>query len=53
MSSDAEIRWKQFLENYEKALKELNKFKDTVFESNLEKAGYILISKSHWSLPIR
>ncbi|TCT25458.1 nucleotidyltransferase substrate binding protein (TIGR01987 family) [Melghiribacillus thermohalophilus] len=41
MSSDAEIRWKQFLENYEKALKELNKHKDTVFESNLEKAGYI------------
>lgn len=41
MNSDAEIRWRQIFENYEKAYKELNKHKDRIFETDLEKAGYI------------
>ncbi|MRG85257.1 nucleotidyltransferase substrate binding protein [Salinibacillus xinjiangensis] len=39
--NDNEIRWRQIFENYEKAYNELNKHKDMIFETNLEKAGYI------------
>jgi hypothetical protein len=39
--NDNEIRWRQIFVNYEKAFSELRKYKDTKFESKLEKAGYI------------
>ncbi|QHS21774.1 hypothetical protein GWK91_01920 [Virgibacillus sp. MSP4-1] len=41
MSTDDEIRWRQIFDNYEKAFQELKKHKDTAFDSNLQKAGYI------------
>ncbi|SET51761.1 nucleotidyltransferase substrate binding protein, HI0074 family [Salinibacillus kushneri] len=41
MNNDDEIRWRQIFENYEKAFNELIKHKNSVFDSKLEKAGYI------------
>ncbi|MBB6452750.1 hypothetical protein HNQ94_001196 [Salirhabdus euzebyi] len=39
--NDDEIRWRQIFENYDKAFHELKQHRERVFESDLEKAGYI------------
>ncbi|SEQ33063.1 HI0074 family nucleotidyltransferase substrate-binding subunit [Piscibacillus halophilus] len=41
MENSKEIRWKQFFENYEQVLDQLQEHSDAMLENELEKAGYI------------
>lgn len=39
--NDDEIRWRQDFDSYYKSYTELEKYKDRIFQNDLEKAGYI------------